>query len=61
MRKDIKVGHCYQLRLLLGHLLFLMPGSKPQDNAKPLLSQFFQAYHQLLRAKQGNWIMGRIG
>ena len=50
--KGHKVGHCHQLRLLMVHLLLSIPGSKPQDNVKPLLSQFMQAYHQLLHVKR---------
>ena len=53
-----EVRHCHQLRLLLVHLLLSIPGSKPQDNVKPLLSQFVRAYHQLYHAKKGTglWI-----
>ena len=36
--KGHKVGHCYQLRLLVFHLLLSIPGSKFQNNVKPLLS-----------------------
>ena len=50
--KGNKVGHCHQLRLLLVDLLLSIAGSKPQDDVKPLLSQFLQAYHQLLYAKK---------
>ena len=53
-----KVGHCNQLRLLLIHLLLSIPGSRPQDDVKPFLSQFLQECHQQLHAKKGTglWV-----
>ena len=37
--------------MLLVHLVLSMAGRKPQYDVKPLLSQFLQAYNQLLYAK----------
>ena len=53
LEKGHKVEHCHQLRLLRIHLLLSMAGRKHQYDGKHLLSQFLQAYHQLLLAKKG--------
>ena len=47
----VKIPHCRKLHVTV-HLLMSMAGSKPEDNVKPLHSQFLQAYHQLLHAKE---------
>ena len=39
--------------------LTLTCATKPQNNVKPLLSQFLQAYNELLRAKKGTGITSR--
>ena len=45
-----------KLDIAMVHLLMSIIGSKPQDDVKPLPSQFLQAYHQLLHAKKGTGV-----
>ena len=51
-----KVEHCHQLRLLRVQLLLSKAGSMPQDDEKQFYFLILQAYHQLLRVKQGTGI-----
>ena len=41
-----------QSNIAINYVCLSIPESKPQDNVKPLFSQFAQADHQLLHSKR---------